>query len=165
LLSVVDVDQRVAPGGDGWSLLGIHRIDSGTLTLQLSNSADGSVIADAIRVVSMPGVALSETTSQSTTSSPVFDLDVMADATLRPASNSSGVLTSVQMDDDNVQMPFRIDTLENVVKLDDTTFFLRGADTDNNKSDITSAVDAALEELDQESINDELVDELATLLL
>jgi len=55
-LGTVRVDQLVAPddakwGGYGWESLGTYTVGSGTLTVRLTNDADGNVIADAVRVV------------------------------------------------------------------------------------------------------------------
>jgi subtilisin family serine protease/subtilisin-like proprotein convertase family protein/PKD repeat protein len=51
LLQTVYADQTTAPGGDGWYLLGSFSIASATLAVRLTNDADGTVIADAVRVV------------------------------------------------------------------------------------------------------------------
>src|SRR5262249_50812985 len=55
-LGTVAVNQKVAPAGvtshgATWSHLGAFAISSGTLTVQLAASANGFVIADAIRLV------------------------------------------------------------------------------------------------------------------
>ena len=47
------VDQQVRPDdlegeGHGWQLLGVYRIDSGTMTVRLSDDAGGVVLADAV---------------------------------------------------------------------------------------------------------------------
>jgi hypothetical protein len=68
--SPTTVDQRYAPVGDGgWQQLGTtYSVDaSGTLTVQLSNNADGYVIADAIRVVPAPAGASMEVESSGAT--------------------------------------------------------------------------------------------------
>ena len=59
LLGTVLVDQRVAPSefsdaNAAWNWLGgAYRIDSGTLTVQLADDADGRLNADAIRIERM----------------------------------------------------------------------------------------------------------------
>ncbi len=39
-----------------WESLGVYTIDSGTITVELSNDTDGVIIADAVRVVEVPDV-------------------------------------------------------------------------------------------------------------
>ena len=56
LLDTIDVDQTGAPSGNAvfgedWQSLGVFTIVNGTLTVQLTNDANGRVIADAVKVV------------------------------------------------------------------------------------------------------------------
>ena len=53
--ATVAVNQQLVPGtftdqGVGWSTLGTFSVSGGTLTVSLSNNANGYVIADAIRI-------------------------------------------------------------------------------------------------------------------
>lgn len=52
--SVVRVDQRVAgatePRGGSWVTLGTYRLVEGPTSIELSDDADGVVIADAVRL-------------------------------------------------------------------------------------------------------------------
>jgi hypothetical protein len=56
VLGTPQVNQKVAPnsfvdGGVTWQTLGTYNVKSGTLSMQLSNKANGYVVADAIRVI------------------------------------------------------------------------------------------------------------------
>jgi autotransporter-associated beta strand protein len=60
-LATVRLNQQFAPSdatmdGYGWESLGVYTPTSGTLAVQLSDDADGDVVADAIRVVEVPPV-------------------------------------------------------------------------------------------------------------
>jgi surface-anchored protein len=54
-LATVPVNQELTPddfidAGDGWRILGTFTIDSGTLTVELTNDADEYIIADSVRI-------------------------------------------------------------------------------------------------------------------
>ena len=56
LLATVDMNQQFAPtdatiDGQGWQSLGVYTASSGTLTVGLSDNANGVVVANAIRIV------------------------------------------------------------------------------------------------------------------
>ena len=62
-LATVPVDQQVAPsgptiGGTTWQSLGTFYPSSGDLSVQLSNNADGFVVADAVQIVPVAPVTL-----------------------------------------------------------------------------------------------------------
>ncbi|WP_152052840.1 S8 family serine peptidase [Tautonia marina] len=85
------VDQRQTPGafteqGTGWADLGVVTVSSGVLQVQLSNRADGFVIADAIRIEEVP--------APSSWSSSLIEL-ALFDENLSKASRRSPVLTGV----------------------------------------------------------------------
>ena len=59
-LGTVAVNQAVAPNGDvvadrPWYLLGTYTISSGTAVIELTDNANGTVLADAIRLLEAPG--------------------------------------------------------------------------------------------------------------
>ncbi|MCA9050235.1 MAG: choice-of-anchor D domain-containing protein, partial [Planctomycetaceae bacterium] len=59
LLNTIDVSQRTAPNdmaeaGTNWELLGTFSVSSNSLVVQLSNNADGYVLADAVAVRPAP---------------------------------------------------------------------------------------------------------------
>jgi uncharacterized protein (DUF2141 family) len=78
-LGTVRTSQRVAPSGEtshgvNWTVLGTFAINSGTLKVVISDNANGTVLADAIRIVRLgsasaaPRLALATLQSQGTSS-------------------------------------------------------------------------------------------------
>ncbi len=60
-LATTMLDQKFAPSdttidGQGWESLGVYTASSGTLGVELTDSADGDVIANAVRIVEVPPV-------------------------------------------------------------------------------------------------------------
>ncbi len=60
-LATTMLDQKFAPSdttidGQGWESLGVYTASSGTLGVKLTDSADGDVIANAVRIVEVPPV-------------------------------------------------------------------------------------------------------------
>jgi len=60
LLATVTVNQKTAPNsfvadGSSWQKLGAFKLCSGTLVVQLTNRANGQVVADAVRIERVDG--------------------------------------------------------------------------------------------------------------
>ncbi|MBN2577779.1 MAG: hypothetical protein JXB10_02220, partial [Pirellulales bacterium] len=73
LLDTVPVDQRLTPAGSTvhgvrWLKLGAYMIQNGSVTIELSDAADGAVIADAVRLVdALPEIGSLEVTPSEVT--------------------------------------------------------------------------------------------------